>query len=258
MLALRQHGDPHLPLSVADAARVTGSPTPALTVALLCCNERSNLARYLPEVEQALVRLGGPVEIVVVDDGSDDGTGAWLAGREHAVPLRTVRHERRRGYGAAVRTAIEAGESAWVAMLDGDGQFLAAELEGLVALRDEAGADLVGGVRADRRDSLARRALGATYNGLMRAVTRTRYADLDCGFKLGRRAALKALQLRCDGNLVGAELYAKADRAGLRVAQRPVTHRPRLEGRAKGADAFAVVNAAVEFVRWFDVLRPPR
>ncbi len=234
-----------------------------LSVCLLCCNEKVNLEVYLPRVEAVLRDIAAargwssPGEVVIVDDGSSDGTGGWLAARAWTVPWRTVRHPRRSGYGAAVRSGLRAAQGEVVVYLDGDGQYRVEELPALLALL-ESGCDVVAGVRADRQDPLHRLAIGGSYNLLMRQITGVTFRDVDCGFKVLRRRVVESLRLTCDGNLVGAELMAKCGRAGFDVRQVPVTHLPRTRGRAKGADLFAIVGSIRELVSAWDELRPPR
>jgi len=231
------------------------APRPALSVVLPCHNELAGLPDTLGELEGVLGRLGPSIEIVVVDDGSEDGTADWLGQRRGAVPLSLVSHARRRGYGRAVRSGLEKARGERVAYLDGDGQYDPACLVEMSQLMD-AGWDIVAGVRRKRRDPPHRLLIGASYNVLMRRVTRTPLRDVDCGCKLLNRRAVDRLQLVCDGNLLGAELMGKAHHQGLRIHQIPVTHRRRRHGRSKGADVFAAWNAARElYTHWSD-LRP--
>ena len=222
-----------------------------LSVVVPALNEAENLDALLPEL-LAVIHAAGGGEIIVVDDGSADETSA-VAGAHGA---RVVRHERRRGYGAAVWSGLTAASGALVAYLDGDRQFAAAELSLLVGPILAGEADLVAGGRADRRDGPHRRSLGGLYNALVQRVTETTFTDVDCGFKAMRRTVVESLSLRCSGNLFGAELMGKAHHAGFRVRECPVSHRPRALGHAKGADLFAIAHACREIVRWWPELRP--
>ncbi len=234
-----------------------------LSICLLCCNEKANLEVFLPRVEAVLVEVASQRawvtagEVVIVDDGSTDGTDAWLASRTWTVPWRTVRHAKRSGYGAAVRSGLAAATGDVVVYLDGDGQYRVEELPALLALV-ESGCDVVAGVRTDRQDPFHRLAIGGSYNLLMRQVTGVSFRDVDCGFKVLRRRVVDSLRLTCDGNLVGAELMAKCQRAGFDVRQVPVTHLPRTRGRAKGADLFSIIGSVRELVSAWNELRPPR
>ena len=233
------------PVAVTPPAATPG--VPPLSVVLVCHDERPNLPRTLAELLGVLADLAPNAEIIVVDDGSTDGTLDVIP-PDPAILVRTARHPRRLGYGRAVRTGLEEARGRWVAYLDGDGQYRADELAGLLARLETDGADVVAGVRADRSDPAHRRLLARIYNDLVRRVTGLDYVDVDCGFKVLRREVLDAVELRCDGNLFGAELVAKAHRAGFRIVQVPVTHRPRRHGRAKGADAFAVAHSVRELI----------
>lgn len=226
---------------------------------LLCHNERASLPPLVDRLEPVLQALAPDAhEIIVVDDGSSDGTGEWARERALTSPVRVVRHLRRRGYGRAVRTGLASAAGLRVAYMDGDGQYDPGQLRSMMEAMDAGGYDIVAGVRADRRDPPHRRALGATYNLLMRRITGACLDDVDCGFKLLGPRTLTALTLHCDGNLLGAELMSKAVRAGLAIKQMPVEHVPRRHGRAKGADAFAIAGAVREVITHWRELRPSR
>src|SRR3954452_3127123 len=162
----------------------------SLSIVLPCFDEEPNVARAIEEARRAARRFAEHFEILVVDDGSTDRT-AEIAAREPDV--RVLAHERNRGYGAAVRTGLDASRSEWVLLTDGDLQFDLSELEAFVPLAD--GHELIAGFRIDRADPAPRRAAAHAWNALVRASFGVRVRDVDCAFKLMRGSAVRALRL---------------------------------------------------------------
>src|SRR5438874_7018936 len=117
---------------------------PGLSIVLPCFNEVDNVEEAIAQAQIAARRVAVRHEIIVVDDGSSDGTGAHaraIAARDPA--LRVVAHERNLGYGAALRSGIGAASLPWTFLTDADLQFDLRELDRLVLLTDSA--DLVVG-----------------------------------------------------------------------------------------------------------------
>src|SRR6185436_12663028 len=122
-------------------------------------------------------------EVVVVDDGSTDATAALVSALAAGDPrVRLIRHGRRCGYGAALRTGFAAARFDWVVVWDADGQFDLCDLDRLAAHADTA--DVIVGRRARRSDPQGRVVLGALWSALVRGVLAVRVRDIDCGFKL--------------------------------------------------------------------------
>lgn len=225
---------------------------PDITVVLLCHNEKENLPTVLSGVDRVLRGLG-TAEILVIDDGSHDGTEAWLqAGVAGIVaPIRVERHSRRRGYGAAVRSGLRCATGKMVVYMDGDGQYDPEQISAMLLTQSRHGCDVVAGIRTNRHDPAHRRFIGAAYNGAVRLALRLEQRDVDCGFRLLTQRAVRELEplVTLDGNLIGPELLLKAAQCGLVVQQIPVHHRPRQFGVAKGADLFAILGAVKETSR---------
>jgi glycosyltransferase involved in cell wall biosynthesis len=214
----------------------------SLTVVLPCFDEEPNVAAAVAEALAAGRRFAGEQEVVVVDDGSSDGTlavAAALAATDRRV--RVVAHEANRGYGAAVRSGIDASRGDWVLLTDGDLQFDLGELAHFLPLAAEH--DLVAGYRIDRADPLPRRLAAHAWNVLMRRSFGVTVADVDCAFKLVRGQALRELGLQSDGAMVSTELLVRARLAGWRVAEVGVHHRPRPAGEASGGDLRVILRA---------------
>jgi glycosyltransferase involved in cell wall biosynthesis len=217
-------------------------PLTSLSVVLPCFDEVDNVAAAVAQAHAAGAAHALEHEVVVVDDGSTDGTGAVAAALSHADRrVRVVTHEVNRGYGAAVRSGFAATRGDWVLLTDGDLQFDLGELGALTALA--RGHELVAGYRLDRADPPARRAAAHAWNVLVRQSFGVALRDVDCAFKLLRGDALRALTLASDGAMISTELAVRAQRAGWRIAEVGVQHRPRAAGEPSGGNPRVVLRA---------------
>jgi dolichyl-phosphate beta-glucosyltransferase len=202
--------------------------TVRLSLIIPAYNEAERLPPYLSAVRRHLTDQFGPDhEVLVVDDGSGDGTAAAVAERAWGWPqLRLLTHPANLGKGAAVRTGMLAAAGELLLFADADG---ATPIEEEQRLRAglAAGAALAVGVRgAQAGDRVAwRRSLASrVFAGLARRLLGVAAADPQCGFKMFRRDAGRHLFRlgRETGYLFDLEALALADRLGYRVAEVPI------------------------------------
>lgn len=205
---------------------------PALSIVLPAYNEEGNIERVVREAAAAVSPLVASHEIVVVDDGSRDGTAAIVAGlaAEMDGRLRVVRHPVNEGYGAALRDGFRATTGELVFYTDSDNQFDLRELKDALPLM--ADHDAVLGYRVDRQDPWIRKVVSGTFNRLSSAAFGMSVRDLNCSFKLFRGDLLRALPIESTDFFVDTELVARMHRAGWRYVQRGVRHYPRTAGRS--------------------------
>ena len=194
-------------------------------------------------------------EVVVVDDGSADST-AREAGKLVAAnrAVRLVVHPMNLGYGAALRTGIDAARMPWVLLTDSDLQFDLTEIQTFLPFAQSY--DLIVGYRIDRKDPLVRRANAKAWNWLVRQVFTLPVRDVDCAFKLIRRDLLSELELVSSGAMISTELVARCSNMGAALTEIGVHHRPRLAGKQSGADPRVVMRAFQELLRLRQALRP--
>jgi glycosyltransferase involved in cell wall biosynthesis len=208
-------------------------------------NEEDHVRGVLEDALTVLPRFTDDLEVIVVDDGSTDRTGAIadeFASRDPRV--RAVHHHARRGYGGAVRSGLGSARMSWIFFTDGDRQFDLADLERLIAASD--GMDAVVGYRLKRADPARRRFVAWVYNRLIRLLFGGGWRDVDCAFKLFRRDVFERVPLdrvRSNGAFFSAELLIALHRAGVRVRQVGVRHFPRTAGEEKGAPPRVVLRA---------------
>jgi dolichyl-phosphate beta-glucosyltransferase len=192
-----------------------------VSVVIPAYNEAARVGPGLRRAAEYLTARGTGYEILVVDDGSRDETAA-VAERQGA---RVVRLPRNRGKGAAVRTGLQAAVGERVLISDAD---FSTPVEELAKLEERLqGADLVVGSRALQesriveRQPLYREMMGKIFNLLIRALGVRGFHDTQCGFKLLRGTAARALcpALTIDGFAYDVELIWLAQRAGLRVEE---------------------------------------
>lgn len=219
----------------------------SLSVVVMAYNEVENLEGQVRAAASWVRTVSPEGEILVVDDGSTDGTGE-LADRLAAEcdGVRVVHHPVNLGMGRAIRSGYQAARGEWVTQLPGDGQVPPQALEALWERRGEA--DLVLSTYRDRGDGLTRRvvSLGFQVTALLLLNNPCRFT----GTMLFRRVLLDGLPLRSDSFLVNIELPLRLMRQGVRpvwVALDPP--RPRAHGRSKVLTAGRVRRVVQEMVR---------
>jgi glycosyltransferase involved in cell wall biosynthesis len=213
-------------------------------------NEALNMEAVMRDVRTTLDESHLDYEIILVDDGSTDGT-ADAAGRALGtgrVHLRVVRHDRQCGYAATICDGLRAARGDVLAFMDGDGQFRAADLRILIDAL--TGADLVAGYRRIRADPWPRLVMGGTLNVLVRLLYGVHVRDVDCGLKVMRREVFEAsCPILARSALFNTELYFKAQRCGYTVRQIGVEHHARRAGRRSGGRLIPVLRAVRDIIR---------
>ncbi|HZP45393.1 MAG TPA: glycosyltransferase family 2 protein [Candidatus Binataceae bacterium] len=228
-----------------------------LSVFLPAHNEEGNIERVVKGYLAELPRVADAYEVIVVDDGSRDRTGAiadQLAAADDRV--RVVHHEVNRGYGGAVISGIRAATLPWVLLSDGDGQFDPADVALLAARTPEY--DVVVGRRAHRADPFVRKLNGKAWTMLVRMMFGLRISDMDCGFKLFRRELLQDLDLHAHGAMITTELMARLAGRGAKITEVDVKHLPRLAGEQSGADLRVIARAFKELFLLYRELKSAR
>ena len=214
------------------AEKPAGGIGRTLSIVLPAYNEQDNIARQVEAVDAVCRDLQfDDWEILVVDDGSRDGTRAVCEALKPRYPkLRLLVHDVNQGYAKALRTGFTSAVMPIVFYTDADNQFDVREIKNfLPAIEDY---DLVCGFRIYRFDPFTRLVLSWGYNLLVRVLFRIRVRDVDCAFKLFRREIFDRIHIESRKFFVDTEILAKSAKLGLRMTEIGVRHYPRTAGQS--------------------------
>ena len=197
-----------------------------VSVVIPCLNEAQNIEECVRAALAALADVAGAGEVVVADNGSEDGS-AELAERAGA---RVVR-EHRRGYGSAYLAGFAASRGRYIVMVDADLTYDFGEIPRFVA-ELQAGAEMVIG---DRMDNIQPGAMSWLHRyvgnplltGLLNVLFSTGVKDAHCGMRAVRREVLERLDLRTTGMEFASEMVIRASKEHLRIAEFPIEYHPR-------------------------------
>jgi glycosyltransferase involved in cell wall biosynthesis len=207
-----------------------------------CYNDETTIGSVVESAAATLDRVGVDGEIIVVNDGSSDGSERVLKQLTETEPrLRVVTHEHNSGYGGALLSGFGSATKQWVFYTDGDGQFDPNELELLLA-RVTDDIDVVQGYKLNRADNLARKVIGRIYHSFVSFVFGLRVRDTDCDFRLIRRSKLDAVQLEKTTGVICVELVRKLQDSGASFTEVGVHHYPRTHGRSQFFKLMSVVR----------------
>ncbi|MGH2951051.1 MAG: glycosyltransferase family 2 protein [Solirubrobacterales bacterium] len=204
--------------------------TPALSIVVPVLNEREALPNLLAEIEQACSRAARDWELIVVDDGSTDGSFELVEQMAEAqARIRGVKLRRNFGKSAALAAGFAHSRGETIVTIDGDGQDDPAEIPALLE-RLEAGADLVSGWKRERHDPARRRWASRLFNRVAGRLSGLEVHDMNCGLKAYRAECARSLEIYGE---LHRFIPALAAQQGWRVTEIPVNHRPRSHGRSR-------------------------
>jgi glycosyltransferase involved in cell wall biosynthesis len=204
---------------------------PTLSLIVPLHNEALNLPRLLEACVAVLERTGESWEILLVDDGSDDGSWDYLQHVAQAdYRVRALRHPQRLGKTQAYATGFRAAQGQYLFTIDADLQEDPSAIPAMLALLRQ-GVDMVVGWRKVRRDSPLKVLASRLFNAVLRWGLRLPLHDANCGFKGMRRAVADALLPYLERDF-HRYLSLIAHRLGFQVAEIVVAHRPRAYGRS--------------------------
>ncbi len=207
--------------------------TSSISVFFPAYNDGGTIASMVVSALLTLRELTDDYEVIVVNDGSSDYTAAVLdeLARVYAR-VRIVHHQMNKGYGGALRTGFSTATKELVFYTDGDAQYDVRELKVLYPLLTD-GVDMVNGFKISRSDPWYRTVIGRIYHWTVKIAFGLQLRDVDCDFRLMRRAIFERVYLESNSGVICVEMMKKIQDAGFKIAEAPVHHFHRAYGRSQ-------------------------
>src|SRR5213593_1741758 len=204
-----------------------------LSVFFPAYNDSGTIASMVIRTVKTASELTPDFEIIVVDDGSADSTADIADELARTYPqVKAVHHPMNRDYGAALQTGFRSATKELIFYTDGDAQYDPSELSALWASMT-ADVDLVNGYKISRSDPLHRILIGRLYHHIVCTLFGLKMRDVDCDFRLMRRAIFERIELEKTSGVICLEMMKKVQDAGFRIVEVPVHHYHRAYGKSQ-------------------------
>ena len=235
----------------------TPGPASGLSIFFPAYNDSGTIASVVIAALRTARRLTPDHEVIVVNDGSADGTAEILEELASIYPqVRIVTHERNRGYGGALRSGFASATRELIFYTDGDAQYDPSEMEALWRRFDQD-VDLVNGYKISRSDPLHRVIIGRVYHHLVKTLFRLTVRDVDCDFRMMRRSIFDKVQLEKNSGVICLEMMKKITDGRFRIAEVPVHHYHRAYGKSQFFNFRRLYRTAIDVMKlwWALVVR---
>lgn len=214
-------------------------------------NDAGTIPTMIIRTLQTLPTVTDDYEVIVINDGSHDDTGLVLEEMaKHYPQLRVFHRPQPSGYGGVLRAGFAAASKEWVFYTDGDAQYDPRELAVLVpAVTD--GVDMVNGYKIKRHDPVHRILIGLAYQYFVKFMFGLVIRDVDCDFRLMRRAIFDRIQLESTTGTITFELVKKVQDAGFKIVEVPVKHWYRQYGTSQFFNFSRVARTLLALLGWW-------
>ncbi|MBI2051769.1 glycosyltransferase family 2 protein [Candidatus Roizmanbacteria bacterium] len=193
-------------------------------------NEAESLKVLYPKLIRVAERMRKPYEVIFVDDGSTDESISKLQSKNQKEQIKIIAHRKRLGKGRALLSGFQASKGDVLVFMDADLQDDPEDIPVFLSAI-EKGYDLINGWRKERVDPLHKTVPSFILNNLLlKPLLRSRYHDVNCGFKAMRRTVLEQIPLYGDNYRF---IPILAEKEGFKTSEVPVKHKPRKYGRSK-------------------------
>jgi glycosyltransferase involved in cell wall biosynthesis len=228
---------------------------PGLSIFVPAYNDAGTIASLVLVAHMTARELTDDHEVIVVEDGSPDHTGALLDEMARHFPwLKVVHHGENRGYGGALRSGFAAASKELVFYTDGDAQYDPREMARLWEALSPA-VDFVNGYKISRNDPLHRVVIGRVYHWFVKLAFGLRLRDVDCDFRLLRRLVFDKVVLTRSSGVICVELMKKVQDHGYRLAEVPVHHFHRSYGKSQFFNYPRVARTLADLLRlWWELV----
>jgi len=228
---------------------------PSLTIFFPCYNDAGTIASMVIAADAVARELTDDYEIIVIDDGSTDGSRAILTELQKSYSaLRTIFHETNKGYGGALRSGFYNATKDLIFYTDGDAQYDVRELKKLLPLMTD-NVDVVNGFKIKRHDPLHRIIIGKVYQYLMKFLFGLKIKDVDCDFRLIRRDVFRKVKLTRNSGVICIELVRKIQDAGFRFAEVGVHHYFRTYGKSQFFNIRRLFRVGIDIMKlWVELI----
>jgi glycosyltransferase involved in cell wall biosynthesis len=231
------------------------SEKPGLSVFFPAYNDAGTIASLVLVAHMTARELTDDHEVIVVEDGSPDHTGALLDEMARHFPwLKIVHHGTNRGYGGALRSGFATASKELVFYTDGDAQYDPREMRRLWEALSPA-VDFVNGYKISRNDPLHRVVIGRLYHWFVKLAFGLRLRDVDCDFRLLRRDVFDKVRLTRSSGVICVELMKNVQDHGYRLAEVPVHHFHRSYGKSQFFNFPRVARTLADLARlWWELV----
>jgi glycosyltransferase involved in cell wall biosynthesis len=224
---------------------------PSVSVFFPAYNDAGTIPTMVIRALQTLPQVTETYEVIVINDGSVDDTGLILTElATHYPQLRVIHRQQPSGYGGVLRAGFAAARMEWIFYTDGDAQYDPRELAQLAdAVTD--GIDMVQGYKIKRHDPLHRVAIGLAYQYFVKLLFNLSIRDVDCDFRLMRRAIFERVSLESVSGTITFEMVKKIQDAGFRIVEVPVHHWYRQYGQSQFFNVPRVARTLQALMGWW-------
>ena len=226
---------------------------PSVSIVMPAYNEEDIIEAVARKCATYLERICPDYEVVIVNDGSKDRTAEILDALHAENPRIKPVHQANKGYGGALQAGFANATKGYVFFMDSDNQFDILELDKLIP--HLAKVDVVLGYREQRQDHLGRKFNAFGWKCLVNLLFRLGVRDIDCAFKIFKRDKLLMALPESEGAMINTEMLVKLKRRRTAWVEVPVTHYPRVGGKATGANLQVILKAFRELLKLHGKLR---